>query len=316
MPKVLKYLLWLLGGLALLLGLAAAYISLAPLPTYEPNIPNEVTIPYGDSVALAQGARIVSMTCVNCHQNEDGTLTGQRIPEKEVGEFYIPNITNDPESGIGRYTDEELVHLLRTGIRPDGSLLVSIMPQFFKMADEDLYSVIAYLRSDAPRVQPVTKTWPKNKPSILVKGLMHLVFKPAPMPDGPVAPPPTDDLIARGEYLANAIYDCYQCHSASFTTNNGQKPALSEGYYGGGNPILGKTGEVALSANLTMHPEYGLGEWTLEDFGKAIRQMLRPDGQMLTSSMPPFTALKDDEVAAIWAFLQSLPVQDNNVRAQ
>lgn len=314
MPKVLKYLLWLLGGLVLLVGLAATYNEVAPLPTYEVELPAAVTIPYGDSLAIAEGARIVSMSCALCHRNQEGKLVGQPLPEDDFGEIYIGNITNHRQAGIGRYTDEELVHLIRTGIRPDGQLLLPIMPQFYKMADEDLYNVIAYLRSDLPAVAPVNQAWPEKKLNFLGKALSRVAFKPAPMPQAPVAAPENSDLVPRGEYLADVVYNCYQCHSASFATNNDHEPHLSAGYYGGGNPIGRMDGmheEITLSANLTMHPEHGLGKWTAEDFAQAVRQVRRPD-RMLSAAMPPFTALTDDEVGAIWAFLQTVPIQDNN----
>lgn len=315
MSKLIKILLWVVGGVAVLIALVATYNTLAPLPVHEVRLPENVTIPYGDSLALAEGARIVSMSCTLCHRNQDGNLAGRPLPEKDFGDVYIANLTNHPEAGLGKYTDEELVHIIRTGIRPNGSQLVPIMPQFFRMSDEDLYRVIAYLRSDAPMVQPVEKYWPDNKLNFIGKALTRWVFKPAPMPTGPVAPPPSDDLVAQGEYLANAVYSCYQCHSASFETNNDHEPSLSQGYYGGGNPVGGLAGALTISANLTMHPEHGLGAWTVEDFGKAIREARRPDGRMLSPTMPPFTSLNDDEVAAIWAFLQTVPIQDNDARA-
>lgn len=315
MNKLFKILLWFLGGLALLIALASTYNALAPLSVYEAQLPENVAIPYGDSIALAQGARLVSMNCTICHRNQDGNLAGRPLPEKDFGDVYVANLTNHPEAGLGRYTDEELVHIIRTGIRPDGSQLLPMMTQYTRMSDEDLYSVIAYLRSDAPMVQPVEKYWPDRKLNFLGKALMRLAFKPVPMPAGPVVAPPSDDLVARGEYLANAVFNCYQCHSATFETNNDLEPALSQGYYGGGNPVGGVAGALTISANLTMHPKYGLGEWTLEDFEKAIRQARRPDGRMLSPTMPPFTSLTDDEVAAIWAFLQTVPILDNDAKA-
>jgi mono/diheme cytochrome c family protein len=289
---------------------------LAPLPSYPVHLPKQVAIPYQDSIALSRGANLVSMNCVVCHRNEEGTLVGQAMPEEGFGEYYVANITNHPEAGIGRYTDPELVYLLRTGLRPDGALLLPVMPQLQGMSDEDLYAIIAYLRSDATRVQGVEKYWPEAKPSFLAKALTRLVFRPAPMPAAAIQAPPIAELEAHGEYLANYVLNCFMCHSASFQTNNDLEPALSEGYYGGGNPVQGFDGQITLSANLTAHPEYGLGQWTLEDFSQALRQGKRPDGRVLKSPMMPYTGLSDEEVAAIWAFLQSVPVQDNDVNSE
>jgi cytochrome c1 len=110
------------------------------------------------------------------------------------------------------------------------------------------------------------------------------------------------------------VFDCFKCHSASFETNNDLEPSLSKGYYGGGNPIAGYDGQITLSANLTPHPEYGLGNWTLAEFSRAVRSGQRPDGTALSDAMPPFASFSEEEVAAIWAFLQTVPVLDNDPR--
>ncbi len=129
MRKVLRYALWLLGGIVLLAAIASAYNILAPLPTYELDL-RELSIDHQDSALLARGANLVSMVCAKCHRStEDGSLKGGPMVEEGFGTFYVGNITNHPTTGIGRYTDAELVHLLRTGIKPDGRLLIPIMSQ-------------------------------------------------------------------------------------------------------------------------------------------------------------------------------------------
>lgn len=316
MRKLLKYTLWLLGGFVLLVAVAATYNVVAPLPTYETNIPEQVDIPHGDSATIARGARLVAINCTHCHRNQDGNLAGQPAIEKEFGELYVSNITNHPEAGIGRYSDEELVHLLRTGLRPNGELVVPIMSSWDQMSDEDLYSIVAYLRSDAPMVQPVEKYWPAQKPSFLAKALMRIAFKPKSMPEAPIATPSVSEPEVYGEYLADFVFHCYNCHSASFESNNSVEPELSVGYYGGGNPIMYYNGELGISSNLTMHPEHGLGEWTLEDFQQTLNNIKRPDGTPLHTMMAPYSLLTDEEAAAIWAFLQTVPIVDNNPKAK
>ncbi|WP_020571138.1 cytochrome c [Neolewinella persica] len=311
MRRILKYLALVLGTLLLFLGVAAVYNLTAPVPTFPVDIPDTVSILYNDTNTLIRGEKLVSMACVDCHLNDDGKLAGQRFPEDDFGELYSANITNHPTTGVGRYSDQELVHLLRTGLRPDGSQLIPIMPRLNKVSDEDIGAIIAFLRSDNPMVEPVDQQWPRLKPGFLAKALLRLAFKPAEMPREPVVAPPLIDLPAHGEYLANALFDCFKCHSASFTSNNDAVPSLSEGYYEGGNPLSDMKGNLVPSANLTPHPEHGLGGWSLRDFSLAVRSGQRPDGQVLSDAMPRYAGLTDEELAAIWAFLQKLPVSDN-----
>lgn len=316
MRKIFKYALWLLGGLVLLVALAATYNVVAPLPTYETDIPTQVDIPHGDSATIARGARLVSINCTHCHRNQDGNLAGQPAIEKDFGQLYVPNITNHPEAGIGRYSDEELVHLLRTGLRPNGELVIPIMSTWHELSDEDLYSIIAFLRSDAPMVQPVEKYWPASQPNFLAKALMRLAFKPKAMPTAPIPMPDMNEPEVYGKYLADGVFHCYNCHSASFQTNNDVDHEQSAGYYGGGNPIMYYNGKLGVSSNLTMHPEHGLGGWTVEDFQQTLRQVRRPDGTSLHAMMAPYSLLSEEESAAIWAFLQTVPIIDNDPKAE
>lgn len=314
MRRLLKYLAIFLAIVVSIAAFAAIYNSTAPLPVYAVNLPASVNIPLGDSTAIERGQKLVSLSCVICHLDDDGKLAGGLFPEEELGKIYVGNLTNHSTAGIGRYNDRELVHILRTGILPDGALLFPMMPRFDKMADDDLGAIIAYLRSDDPMVEADDTQWPATEPSFIAKALLRLAFQPAPMPNSPVKAPPLIDAPAHGEYLANAVLNCYTCHSASFTTNNDGTPSLSEGYYGGGTPLLDLEGNVILSANLTPHPNSGIGGWSLADFSRAIRSRQRPDGTILSDAMPLFAGLSEEEVNAIWVFLRTLPENDNNPR--
>ena len=312
---MLKYLLWVVGGLVVFAAIASAYNILAPLPTYEVKLP-EVAINHQDSALLDRGAKLTTMVCAKCHRSqEDGTLKGDIAQEEGFGTFYVGNITNDPTTGIGRYSDAELVSMLRTGIKPDGRLMVPIMSRLHKMSDEDLYSIVAYLRSGQGAARPAEQAWPEPRFSFLAKALMRFAFRPAPLPEEPVVAPPISDQAAHGEYLADAVLDCYKCHSATFMTNNEEKPRESEGYYGGGNPVPLPPGEITISSNLTQHPEHGLHDWSLADFNEALRSGQLPDGTATNGAMPIFNGLTDEEIAAIWAYLQTVPVLDNEAAA-
>lgn len=317
MKRVLKVLAIILGVAILLIGGFAAYIGVKGVPTYKADYPAallSLQVPR-DSAHVARGAKIATLLCNECHRAEDGKLTGNIIPDlpKEFGHTVSYNITHDPEHGIGKWTDGELYYFLRTGIRKDGSWAPPFMPKFPLMADDDLYSVIAWLRSDDPTLAASPKEYPPNEYNFLVKFLSNVAFSPPPLPEKPIVVPDTTDLIAFGKYVANGLCVCYACHSADFKTLDYLVPENTTGFYGGGNPTLNKEGEVVPTANLTMDKETGIGNLTQQQFYDAVKYGKNPRGGPLYYPMFPHTTLSDTEVNAIWAYLQTVPTIKNQV---
>ncbi|MCB0587658.1 MAG: c-type cytochrome [Phaeodactylibacter sp.] len=307
MKKILKIVVYIFGAIAILAGAVAAYIQFAPAPVYgEQHIP-EITFE-STPEKVAEGARIASMLCNECHTGDDGRLSGKLLNDvpPAFGKFYSANITQDPDNGIGKWTDAELYYFLRTGLRQDGTF-AAVMPQFPQVSDEDLFSIIAFLRSDERKVQPSEKPSQASAPALLGNMLLKFILKPSPYPEAPVPQPDTLDQIAWGRYLANGLYSCYDCHSASFTTNDRLIPENSKGFYGGGNELLDIDGNPIYSANLTPDRESGIGRYSERDFIQALKYGMRPDGAPLQYPMRPHTALTDNEVKAIFAYLRSIP---------
>lgn len=315
MKTIFRILGILLGSLVVLLLIGATFIHFRGIPQYPVNAP-EVKVEL-DSARIARGEHLAAMVCANCHRGDDGALSGRKLFDipKMFGEIHSANITQHPVKGIGSYTDGELVYLLRTGIKRNGQYSPTYMPKFVHMSDEDIYSVIAYLRSDAPAVQAADKATVPCKPSLFTKFLtMTPAFKPFPMPEKPIEAPDRSDEVAYGKYIVHGAVECYSCHSADFTKINTMEPEKSLGYMGGGNTLLDPEGNPVLSANITMHPENGIGSWTLTQFTQAIRTGQRPDGKPLSEAMPKFTVLTDEEISAMWAFMKTIPVSDNKVK--
>ena len=317
MKKVLKILGLILGLLILIVAGAAAWIGLSPIPSYENKAPKEFTVT-SDSAAIAEGARMASMLCVGCHESEDGKLGGAYMPDtEEFGKIWSPNITQHPEHGITDYTDGELAYLLRTGILKDGQYSPPWMPKFPNLSDTDLNNIIAFLRSDHPLVQPSDNVTPEPQPSFLAKFLCRVAFKPLPYPENPIPDPDTSDMVAFGKYVSTAKYDCYGCHSASFTTFDPLVPENTEGFFGGGNEMKRKDGSAIISPNLTMDEATGIGSWTEEDFVKCLRTGIRPNGEAAFEyPMQPFAQMTDKEAASVWAYLQTLPKISNEKLAK
>ncbi len=318
MKKLLKILGILIGAIIAIAAIAALYINFAPVPKFSNNPPRDYPIDMS-SDQIAEGARIARTMCVNCHLSPDGKLGGALLDDiPEFGVIHSANITQDPEYGINAYTPAQLAYLFRTGMKRNGEYAPPYMPKFPNLSDKDISAIIAFLKSDDPLVQPSHQPTIKPELSFLSKFLLKIAFKPLPYPEHEIAPPDTNDRIAFGKYLSTAKFDCYNCHSESFQTNDPMVPENSPGFMAGGNVLHRPNGDVVLSRNLTMDPETGLGKWTEQDFITAVKTGKRPYGKDATAiPMAPFTLLTDQEVSAIWAYLNSLkPVRNEKLIAK
>src|SRR6185436_7228000 len=227
------------------------------------------------------------------------------VPAK-FGAVTSRNITRHSDKGIGSWTDGEIAYLLRTGVARDGRYLPPWMIKLPHMADDDLQSIIAFLRSEDPLVAAADVDPPgATRPSFLTKLLCQVAFKKLPYPSHPIEAPPAADKVAHGRYLVTAL-DCYGCHSASWQTMNIAEPERSAGFLGGGNVLTDLRGKPIRSANLTPD-ETGIGRWSQADLSRALRQGFRPDGTPIRAPMAPMPQLTDDEVGALRAYLRTVP---------
>ena len=317
MKKAMKILGYAMGGVVLLLACAATYFHFKGIPDYKYDPPADVLnmqVPR-DSAHVTRGAKIAAMHCMECHAGPDGKLVGRPMVDLPpmFGELRTLNITRDPEHGIGAWTDGELYYFLRTGIHKDGHWSPPFMPKYSLMADDDLHSVIAWLRSDDPRLAPDAREYPPNQFNLFVKILANTLFSAPPLPERPIVIPKTTDKIAYGKYIADDLSDCYVCHSADILKVDALVPEKSLGYYGGGTAMRNDQGETVTSANITMDKETGIGNWTEQQFIDAVRFGKKPGGGMLSRPMAPHSMLTDDEVKAIYHYLKSVPVIKNQV---
>ena len=300
-------------GLALLalLGAAAvfaAYVAATGIPKYEPGrIRLDVAV---TPERVARGRKYASMLCAGCHTDPvTGKLTGKELVDapSEFGVIFSKNITRDPDKGIGRWTDGELAYLFRTGVDRTGQYLPPWMPKFPHLSEEDLESIIAFLKSDDPLVAPEPVDPPgRTRPSFLSKFLTHTVFKPLPYPLQRIEAPPAVDRVAYGRYLVFAV-GCWSCHSADFKRMNDLEPEKSAGYLGGGNAMKDQSGRTVHTANLTADDATGIGRWSEAEFTRAVRTGVRPDRTVLGFPMVPMPELTPEETGAIYAYLRSVP---------
>ncbi|MVN75498.1 c-type cytochrome [Hymenobacter sp. HMF4947] len=314
----MKQIFRILGGLLTLAVVVvvvfALYVQARGIPRYTvPQVAAAAVAP-GAPAQLALGEKLVQASCADCHLNQQtGRLSGHQLLDtpKEFGAVYAANITQDPAHGIGAWTDAEIVALLRTGIGRDQRYRL-IMPHFVYMSDEDVQAVLAFLHSGHPWVKADPTPSHEQEPSFLLKALANTVMKPTPLVPGPhVAPAPTDT-VAYGHYLVVGRYQCYECHSHDFKTNNALHPEQSAGYLGGGNALVDAQGQPVLSRNITGDRATGIGTWTPAQLAAALRVGQSPHGP-LRAPMPKYTTMTDAETAALYAYLQSVPKLTNNV---
>lgn len=248
--------------------------------------------------ALVQGV----VACGNCHtpQTPDGPapgmeLAGHLVLDIEPFTAYAPNITPDPETGIGTWSDAQIITAIREGLRPDGSIIGPPMPigLYRGISDRDVQAIVAYLR-EVPAVRNVV---PKSTYRIpLPKN-----YGP---PLGPVPEVQRDDLLAYGAYLAGPLGHCIECHTP-FVAGH---PDFENQLGAGGFAFPGPWG-ISVSANITPHPEDGIAAYSDADIKRAITEGLRADGSRLSPPMgfAYYKTMSEAELDALIAYLRSLP---------
>jgi mono/diheme cytochrome c family protein len=246
--------------------------------------------------------------CMDCHTPHDwsslgsplasGNLgAGEQIPLKDLpGKIFAPNITPDAETGAGNWTDDQLARAIREGVGHDGRALFNLMPyeHYRSMSDEDLASVIVYLRA----LPAVRHEVPKTEMIFPVKYLIRNV--PQPVTDS-VAAPDLSTPVKRGAYLTN-IAGCTDCHTPM--DNHGQRLAGLE--WAGGFILEGPWGRVA-STNLTSDPS-GIPYYDEKLFVNVIRTgQVRARKLSAIMPFPFYRGMTDQDLSAIFAYVHQLP---------
>ncbi len=295
MKKVLKWIGIVLGALIGLILLVALGLYIKGRTEfsrkYDVHV-EAVTIPT-DAASLARGQHLATILCAECHQQD---LGGKQdwFDGGPLGGANTPNLTTG-KGGLGsQLTDADFVRVLRHGVKLDGTS-VFIMPSqdFYYMSDADLGALIAYIRSVPPVDREATK-------SQLHFSFMGNVLYGAGMfgnllradridqTNRPAVPQPGVNA-EYGQYLVN-INGCRDCHG----------PQLAGGKPGDPNS--------SLAPNLT--PGGELTAWSEADFIKTLRTGVTPSGTNMPDEFMPWKAksqMIDDELKAVWAYLQSLP---------
>jgi len=238
-----------------------------------------------------------------CHTPPDavGLNAGGMKFDLFIGVVYSRNITPDPETGIGAWTDAQVTNAIRRGERPDGSKLFPIHPYKYlgNIADDEIEALVAYLKS----VTPIKSSVPARSLKIPVPSLtIPAASKVAPR-----------DGLARGAYLAGGAGHCTECHTPrrfDFSPDDAKFLA------GGPGP------QRSRAANITPHGETGIGRWTETQIARFLRTGVKPSGQeasslmktVITGTSAGFKDLTEADAAAIARYLKTVPAIENKVR--
>jgi mono/diheme cytochrome c family protein len=261
--------------------------------------------------------------CIDCHSKRDFTkFSGPVVPGTEggggmlfdeklglPGKIYARNITPDNETGIGTWSDDDIIKAMTQGINKNGDTLFPIMPypHLNRMAKDDVQAIVAYLRT----LKPI-----RNK--IQPRQLMIPIASAYPAPilqpsiDGNVRPPESDK-VKYGEYLVT-MADCGTCHSP--LTQHG--PDMTR-MFAGGYPFDMGTFKVT-SPNITPDTATGIGSWNEAQFLQKFTQYKEEksynfnpgkDNTIMPSSL--LAHLKEDDLKAIYAYLRSVKPISNKI---
>lgn len=260
-----------------------------------------------DAAAITRGAYLaIAADCGACHTDKKAggaPLAGGPALVTPFGTFYGPNITPDPSTGIGNWTEAQFKRALRQGINAHGDDMFPVFPftSFTNMTDADAGDLYAYLMS----VPPVTHSAPPNAVKFpfgwrpLLAVWRKLFFTQGPM--NPVAG--QSDEWNRGRYLAEAVAHCQECH-----TPRNFLGALDRAHAYAGNPH-GPNGNEA--PDITADKQDGIGGWKLDDIEEVLNSGMTPDGDSVGEGMADVvdgtSKLTDADRRAIAVYIQSLP---------
>jgi mono/diheme cytochrome c family protein len=245
------------------------------------------------------------MTCGNCHTPKgpqgdimakafSGGLSWDEPPFKVTA----PNITQDKETGIGKWSDADIKHLLRTGQRPDGVQIAMVMPTGFYdiITERDMNAIVAYLRT----LKPIKNTVPAP---VYKMPQVHHAF---PGGEKSYTEAMFREKLKHGFYLAT-IAHCMECHTPMGP--RGREFATRLGT--GGFEFPGPWG-TSVSPNITSSKTKGVGAWTDAEIKRAITTGVDKDGKHLKPPMGYhyYAKMTDSDLNDLIAWLRTLPPKE------
>ncbi len=258
--------------------------------------------------------------CMDCHSTRDwnvfsapikpGTLGkgGEFFGEQAgfPGSFYSKNIT---PYHLKNWTDGEIFRAITTGVSKDGSALFPVMPYSYygRMDKEDIYDIIAYIRS----LKPIANTTPEHTVNFPVNFLLNTIPEKAHLTKRPTV----SDTLAYGAYMVNAS-GCRECHTPA---KDGQ---IIESKAFTGGRVFDFPNLTVYSANLTPDIETGIGSWTSGQFISRFKAYSDPatlpavssNGNQTVMPWSMYAGMDSTDLLAIFKYLMSLKPVKNNIK--
>lgn len=319
MKKLWKIILWVVVILVLIVGGSIVYITgFLPDISYDKTLKVEIT-----PQRVQRGEYLANHValCMDCHSTrnwnlfaappEPGTLgVGGEVFDKKQGlpgTFVSRNLT---PYHLKDYSDGEIYRAITSGVGKNGRPLFPVMPYdgYGKMDNEDVFSIIAYLRT----LSPIESSPVASKADFPMNIIIHTI----PAKGTPQAKPPESDTLAYGKYMVTAGA-CIECHTPLV---RGQLvPGKS---FSGGRPFPVPTGGVVTSANITPDKLTGIGEWTEEAFVARFKAYdpqnfdppeIQKDQFQTVMPWTMYAGMKESDLRAIFKYLHSLKPIENKV---
>jgi mono/diheme cytochrome c family protein len=291
-------------------GLLRTALVICLLPVSAPTAEAQGASP--SAAEIARGKYVFGATggC-GCHTPPKGQVNaGGRRYDGAFGTVHSTNITPDKQTGIGTWTDEQIIAAVRAGRRPNGERLLPVhpFPVFNGMAEEDLRALVAFLRT----TPPVNKA---NQPKKISVPLFESVFLPAWLAafaprETPPPKAPTSG-VARGEYLVKAVGHCGECHTPRTMTMASDNSRFLAG--------TAKGPEDQAIPNITPDPDTGIGKWSIDEIADYLGTGSKPDGdvagglmaEVIDGTLAGYKDLTQADRRAIAQYLRSIPAVRN-----
>ncbi len=315
-----KLVVRVLGGVGALVALAVLGIavkffilspSLRPAPTVSaPKTPE----------AVAHGKYLVDHVagCLGCHSPVQDDKPGDYPVEGKLGagrdfgpfpgskmRFRAHNLTSDKETGIGNWTDGEVLRAMREGIGQDGHVLFPQMPYPVyaqTLSDADALDIIAYIRTLAPVKNDPGKTEIPFPVSMFIRAV------PKPLEKSPPPPPPASDKLARGRWLLQ-VASCHDCHDAY---DDHHQPIAGKALGGGMKFPIPKG--TAIAPNISSDKATGIGAYTDEDLARVFSEGKGKSGRNLyVMPWSYYSGMTKEDKEALFAALRAEPAVSNLV---